>query len=113
MKKIIILLFILLSVTSCGLREGVVQKAEKSYIQFTGNWENAIIQIDNLEPFVLESTYDSHSEQNKKPPLIYQLSPGKHNLKVTRDDKLLINRVLFLDSQSKMEVIVPWIDSLH
>ncbi len=107
MKKFIILLFILLSITSCGLREGVVQKAEKSYIQFTGNWKNAIIQIDNLEPFVLESTYDSNNEQNKKPPLTYQLTPGKHHLKVKRGGNLLINRVLFLDSQSKMEVIIP------
>jgi hypothetical protein len=103
MKKVILLLLGIMILHACGYQEGIVQKGEKSFIKFTGNWENVSIQIDDMNQFVLKSGSESNADDNK----LYQVSPGKHSLKVYRDGNLIINRILFLDNQVTAEVIIP------
>ncbi len=97
-------LFFLLG--ACGYQEGVVSRAEQSYLKFTGNWGNPSVQIDGMQPFVLkpkEATDSSPSPTN----MLYQLSPGKHRITVTRNGTLVVDRVVVLDSHATMEVHVP------
>lgn len=95
MKKVILLLLVTTFLYSCGYQEGIVQKAEKSYLKFSGNIENASVQIDSMEPFTIP--------ENK----IYQLMPGKYSLKIYRKGNLVVDKILFLENQTTMEVIIP------
>jgi len=103
MKKIILLLLGILILHACGYQEGIVQKGEKSFIKFAGNLENISVQLDDMKQFVFKSGSESGTDDNK----LYQVSPGKHVLKVYRDGNLIINRILFLDDQATAEVIIP------
>jgi len=103
MKKVILLLLGILILHACGYQEGIVQKGEKSFIKFAGNWENVSVQIDDMNQFVLNSGSESGVDDNK----LYQVSPGKHSIKVYRDGNLIVNRILFLDNQATAEVIIP------
>lgn len=110
MKKYLLLFCSLLLITSCGYKEGIIQKSDKSYFNFIGDVKNVSVQIDSAEPFTLGSLVvdDDGKERivNKKNKL-YQVAPGKHNLKVYRNGQLVINRVLFLDNNVIKEVQIP------
>lgn len=83
MKKTIFLTLIpLLLLVSCGYREGVVQKAEKSYFKFVGNWQNAVVEIDNVKPFKLDDFVTQKGEDGTEKvsspdQKLYQTLPGK------------------------------------
>ncbi|MFZ3136043.1 MAG: hypothetical protein WA126_01485 [Thermodesulfovibrionales bacterium] len=106
MNKVILLLLGIMFLHACGYQEGIVQKGEKSFIKFTGNRTNVSVQFDDMKQFVLKSGADSEkssSDVNK----LYQVSPGQHSIKVYRDGELIVNRILFLDNQATVEVIIP------
>ncbi len=110
MKKGIILFFgILIVFYACGYQEGIIQKAEKSFLKFSGNWGNASVQIDDKEPFILKWIVDPENPEKRLPAdeKLYQIAPGKHSLKVYRDGNLVINRILILENQATMEVQIP------
>lgn len=96
--------------SSCGYMEGVVQKAEKSYLWFTGNTENAIVYIDNKEFARLSPSYyvdESGTKRQKTEPIHYQIEPGKHEIRIEKDGKVLVNRSLLLGNQMTKEIEVP------
>ena len=95
MLKSFILLSMLVFVFACGHSEGIIQKAEKSFIVFTGNLENVKVQIDDLEPIF------------PSPKTHYQLFPGRHQLSAFRDGILLLDRVVILENQVTMEITMP------
>ncbi len=85
---------------------GVVWRAEQSYLHFTGNWANASVQIDGMQPFLLRPK--EATDSSPPPPYtLYQLSPGKHRITVTRNGSVLVDRVVVLDNRATMEVQVP------
>lgn len=98
MKRIWVFAIILILMSCATYQEGVIQKADLSYIIFTGNVKRVNVQIDNDSPFQIEES------QSKK---LYQLRPGKHFIKVFRGSELIVNRILFLDNQTTTEVIIP------
>jgi len=98
MRKIVVILLVAVCLCACGYHEGVVQKAEKSSIMFTGNINNIAIQIDDAEPFVVKSAAAN---------TLYQIPPGKHRLKVYRSGNLVIDRLLFLENHVTTEVHIP------
>lgn len=100
MKRAILAFVFVLCVSACGHHEGIVQKAEKSFLKFTGKTDSVSVQIDDGVPL---SLVPSHGPGGT----LYQLSPGKHKVKVYRDGILVVNRILVLDNQAIMEVIVP------
>lgn len=107
MKKILFLFFGILFIVSCGgYKEGIVQKSDESFLKFTGNWQNVTVQIDDLPPFIFEKQDKSEKRKSKK-EILYQISPGKHIIKVYRGGRLLVNRILFLDNHVIKEVRIP------
>ena len=92
MKTIIISIIFLLFV-GCAYNTGTVQRAEKSYLQFIGNSEGVRILIDENNTFELAET-----KENKD--MLYQLSHGKHTLKIYRDNNLLFIRYFLIDGES-------------
>jgi len=110
MKKYLMLLFGLMLIASCGYKEGIIQKSEKSYFKFSGSVKNVSVQIDNNEPFALGTLIvdeDGTERKVNKENKLYQVSPGKHALKIYRNGELIVNRVLFLDNNVIKEVQIP------
>ena len=107
MKKIIIFLFLCLILISCsyGTREGVVQKSSKSFLQFVGNVENTSVIIDDGEPFIIRKENDG---DRYSPHLLYQIAPGKHTIKIYRNDQLIVDRIIFVASSETKEVEIQW-----
>lgn len=113
MKKILICLLaaqVLLVLASCGYNEGIVQKADKSYLKFTGHWQNATVQIDDSQPFELKAITEKGVEgENTQSPskMLYEVSPGRHNLKIYREGRLVVNRIMILENRATREVMIP------
>ena len=96
MKTTIVCVMFLLLI-GCAYNTGTVQIAEKSYLQFSGNIEGVSVIIDGDDAFNLSTTEDT----------LYQLSPGKHSLKIYRSNNLIVDRVIFLEDQGTMEILIP------
>jgi hypothetical protein len=104
----ILLPFVIATVllSSCGYYAGVTQPADKSFLKFSGNYENVLVQIDN-SPM---ATYKSTSGQEKSKiddKTLYQISSGKHMIKIYRDGSLIVSRILFIENYATAEVIIP------
>lgn len=82
----------------CGLNEGTIQKKAKSFLLFTGNIKNAVVQIDDLEPFSLE-----YSENQT----LHEISPGKHLVIIKKSGKILVKRKVLLADGVTKEIEIP------
>ena len=95
--KMTIISIALLLFMGCAYNTGIVQRAEKSYLQFIGNSEGVSVIIDENNAFGLSTTKDT----------LYQLNQGKHTLKIYRNNNLIVARIIFLEDQETMEIIIP------
>ena len=95
--KMTIISIALLLFMGCAYNTGIVQRAEKSYLQFIGNSEGVSVIIDENNAFGLSTTKDT----------LYQLNHGKHTLKIYRNNNLIVARIIFLEDQETMEIIIP------
>ena len=110
----ILLLSFILSITGCvqGVKTGVVQKDETSYLKFTGGTRGndygavSIIIDDGKYSFDI-FTNDGNVNTAKKQTL-YKINPGKHRIQIYRDNNLLIDRVIFVENQVTTEINIPW-----
>jgi len=96
-KYILILIPLLMILSSCGLEQGTIEKAPKSFLKFTGETKNSIVFIDDLEEFELNSSSN----------MIYEISPGKHRIKIKKSGKLILNRIVLLGNGIIKEIKVP------
>jgi hypothetical protein len=94
-KNIIPFVLVVCFVISCGYTTGAIQKAEKSFVTFSGNLESIEVYIDDLSPFI--PSVSKH----------YQISPGTHTFWVYRDGQVVLNRVIILADQVVTEVNIP------
>lgn len=86
--------------TACGYKEGVVQSSSNSYLEFTGNTHNAIVTIDNGDPFPLKETDDNRDI------IHYQVSPGKHKIVIKRKNIIVLNREILIGKGMTKEISV-------
>ncbi len=101
-------LVLLLLVSGCGMTEGVVQKEPESYLWFTGNIENAMVYIDDLEPFLLappRTAGDTEARPSRR--VHYRISPGKHTVIVKKAGREVVHRNLLLGSGLVKEIAIP------
>jgi hypothetical protein len=100
MRKLYLSVLCAIFLFSCGYQTGVIQKAEKGYIQFLGNWDldEVIVKIDDREPF---------KPKPSDTKTLYEISPGKHSIQILRNNKLVVDRMIFLESQATYEVKIP------
>lgn len=107
MRKGLAVVFACLVLSGCGYQEGVVQKAERSFLRFTGNWSNATVQIDAMPAIELKppGAYDDPKASPNN--TLYQVYPGTHRVVVTRGGTVVVDRVVVLDNQVTMEIQIP------
>ena len=69
-------------------------------MKFIGNSDGVSVLIDDDNSFKLAGTIENKD-------MIYQLTHGKHKLKVFRNNNLISNRIIFLEDNGTMEIIIP------
>jgi hypothetical protein len=97
MQLKIIILVAALILTSCGgYNTGVVQKDHKGFIKFTGNTTGVSVEINSESKFEL----DPETE-------VYELYPGQYNVKVYRNNNLVVDRTIIIEGETTYEIEVP------
>lgn len=96
--KLIISAFILsMTLVSCGgYTTGTIQKAEKGFLKFTGNTQAIMISVDDGTQFSYDVKID-----------LYEVKPGRHTIKVYRNNQPIVDRVVVVDNQTTFEIEVP------
>jgi hypothetical protein len=107
MKQILMIAGACLVLGACGYQEGIIQRAEVSYLKFTGNWPNANVQIDTMQPFELNPPASPNDPKPSPDNTLYQLSPGRHRIMVIRGGSVVVDRVVILENHATMEVQIP------
>ena len=107
MKTIVAVLSLSLQLAACGYQEAVIQRADRSFLKFTGNWPDAVVQIDSLPPFSLTPTGPAGGAGAAPDNTLYQVSPGRHRITVTRGSRVMVDRMVILDNQATLEIQIP------
>lgn len=100
--------FLLLS--GCGVREGVIQLDSRSYLWFNGNSDGIVIIIDDGNPLSLidfGQTNNQREELDSDKKMLYQVKPGKHDVVIKRNGKVVVHRVIIVNAGSIKEVVIP------
>ena len=95
------MLSLLFFACSGGYVEGVSQKSEKGFLKFVGNTQSVTVSVDGKEAFPLVAAKDSDKD------VVYEVKPGNHQVKVFRNNQLIVDRVVYVDNQTTMEINVP------
>lgn len=97
MRNFAVLFFSVILFTHCGgYKTGVLEKDSSGFIKFIGNTTNASVEIGETISFSINPETD-----------IYKLKPGKYTVKVYRDNNLVVERILIIQSQNTIELEVP------
>jgi len=98
MKTLIAALIFSFTLISCGggYTTGVIQKSEKGFLKFVGNKEAIMISVDNGTQFPYDKKID-----------LYEVKPGKHAVKVYRNNQIVVDRTVIVDNQTTFEIEVP------
>lgn len=87
-------LFCLLSLSSCGYKEGIAISEQASYLYFTGDSSTVMVSIDSGEKFSVTSGRDHQ----------YKITPGTHTVRVYRGESLIVERQIFLSDGVAKEI---------
>jgi hypothetical protein len=97
MKLFVAAFFLSIILSACGgYNTGTLQKSEKGFIKFSGNTLGMTISLDEGERFTKDEKID-----------LIEIKPGKHNVKVYRNESLMVNRIIIVESQNTVEIEVP------
>lgn len=92
---------LLITLSSCGYKEGVIQPGDKSYLVFTGNTKDIQITIDNNLPILVQTDVENRSVTH------YQTSPGKHMIVIRRGSETVLQREVLIGNGMTKEIQVP------
>lgn len=80
-----------------GYKEGLSVGGQKSYLYFSGDINNTQVSIDDGAFFSVKSGIDNQ----------YQTRPGKHDVKVYRENEIVVHRSIYLGDGVAKEIEVP------
>lgn len=98
MKLLVVVTFFLsFLLMSCGgYNTGIIQKSENGFIKLTGNTVGVSLSVDDGGRFTKDTEVD-----------LIEIKPGKHTIKIYRDDILRVNRIIIVENQNIVEIEVP------
>jgi len=105
MNKLYIFLLSFL-LTACGSYQSVTQSEEAAFIQFMGKPQLLELSIDGAVFGKLGSDFESFNLNGETATRI-QLSPGSHEIKLSREGKTIIHRKIYLSEGNIFEVNLP------
>lgn len=98
---IVLISCFLITVSSCGYKEGVIQPGNKSYLVFTGNTDDIQVTIDDNVPFLGQASVEEGKET------LFQISPGKHMIVIRRGNEIVLQREIIIGNGMTKEIQVP------
>ena len=97
-KTLAALLFVAATTVACFHQDtGALSRAPAAFLVFSGETSNALVSVDS-RPFEL----NGDNAKNH-----FELSPGKHRVRVTRQGQVVVDRELLLSDGQTMEVSIP------
>lgn len=102
-KKLILIGLLLFVLIGCAYYEGVVQPTPMSYLSFFGNIDGAAAVIDDN----ITLNLDSEKKDSEKKVVLFQVSPGKHKVVVTKMGQEIVNRIIIIGDNATKEIQVP------
>lgn len=100
MKNIMVILWVLLTLTACGYKEGVIIPDEKAFLSFSGETNDVEILWDGNALLPVSNNEDGKIH-------IYQVEPGKHQIEIQRDGNVIVKRSLMLSKGTTKEINIP------
>jgi len=87
-----------------GQRSAIVQTADKCYLHFIGNTDSAKVVVDENAAFYLE---ESENPGKFNPRKLYGLQPGKHRVQVYKQEKIIIDQLIYIGNNETKEFDIP------
>lgn len=98
----IVLITILLSLSSaCSYNtysSGAVSAEAVSYLYFSGDIKGAQVAIDDSPSFLVTKAGIKN---------LYKVTPGKHVIIITKDEKIIVKRNILLGDGHEKEIHIP------
>ncbi len=96
MKLILIAIsfIFLMTFSGCGYKQSVLTEGQKSSLYFSGDVNNVQVSVDNGALFEVQSGKNNQ----------YKIKPGKHEIKVYRDNNLVIHRNIYVGDGIAKEI---------
>jgi hypothetical protein len=104
-RKLIFSSLLFLMIVGCGYYEGIVQPTPQSYFAFLGNTTGSVAVIDDVITLNLDRELVDTDGKIKK--VLFQTTPGKHKVVVTRAGQEIVNRVIIIADGATKEIQVP------
>lgn len=107
MKLWICAIFTLL-LTACSTQyQAVTQVDDQAWLQLSGNFVGATLQLDNQPVIALTGGQVSTFELDGKTVAKFEITTGSHQIQIVRDGMLLVKRTLYVSNGNIIEVKVP------
>ena len=91
-----LLLVAAIALAGCMANSGTITHAPVAHFAFVGETRGAALVIDDQPPVALDG--DGQSVQTE---------PGKHRIRVTKGDRVVIDREVLIGDRQTMEISVP------
>jgi hypothetical protein len=92
-----LLFFSIIILTSCGgYKTGVLEKESSGFIKFIGNITDVTVEVGESIQFTINPQTE-----------LYKLTPGKHTVKVYRNNNLVIERIVIIQTGNTIELEIP------
>ena len=85
-------------IVGCSSSSGTLSREPVSYLRISGLSAGLSATVDNLPPVALP-------DQSK--PISLQVSPGKHHIRITHDQTVLVDRMILVSDLQTLEISVP------
>jgi len=99
----------ILFLTACtGVRTASRGLENESFLEFIGNPDNysggVEVMLDDKAPFIAEVGNDNAGRVKGK---VYAISTGKHIVKVTYKNNVLVKKQIFVSAQETKMIVLP------
>ena len=85
-------------ISGCSSTSGTLSREPVSFLRISGVTDTLTAVIDELPAVFLAP---------QKKPVTLQLRPGKHRIKISRDQTMLVDRIILISDQQTVEISVP------
>lgn len=92
------MLILALILGGCASHQGVVLKDGKANLQLLGQCEGVSLQIDENDLIAVAGDCEKS---------IYSIYPGRHVVKLYRDGKMVLERLVYFSAGETSEVTLP------
>lgn len=106
MKRLGILMAVLVLTVGCARQAGIMQPDAESALLLTGNIRGSVLVLNGNRIGQIDQVAEVFDYKDGK-GVQFAVDPGTHEVEVSKDGRLLVNRKLYLNDQQTMEVVVP------